>query len=355
MTDQGRIKMLWAQFISGSALTPDDARVLLGALQENEQLRQELLEDLQFEGLLRTVERPSSKEGDFEAAFWNFVAAKGNATQFIRRVESKLPTETAFSRSGAAAGMDRMSAIPKRSPPSTRRKIQWTGNRASSSWVWGFVAAGAMAGVVLLFTRGSFEPDSSVSQKAAQTRGHASNESEVRKETEQRLPDRGRAPAEPDERERLEALAALESKRIHAEARLREIEEKRSLMAQGKPEPKEDQKTVEKREQDLAELKREKDRIEQELREAATLAKKAGRPGLREQPRDENPEPQPVAKGVAPLASTQVAFARVEEISGEAYRVTKEGKTPLVPGAGSYFASQTRRDWIWVPKLRSRR
>jgi hypothetical protein len=332
MTDHGRTKRLWAQFMSGPVLTPEDAGVLLRALQENEELRKELLEDLQFDGLLQIVERPSQKEEDFEAAFWTFVAAKGNATQFIRSVESKLPAETGFPRSSADAGMDRMTATPKRSPLSTRRTSRRTGNSASSSWVWGVVAAGALVVVGLLFALGAFEPDPPAREKAGRAPEHALTDSEARRKAEQGQLGRERAQAERDERERVEALAALESKRLTAEARLREIEEKRRQMAQRKPEPTEDQKTAEKREQDLAELKREKDRIEQDLRESAALAKKAGRPGQKEEPREENPQPKPPAEGASPPAGTQVAI-RVEEVSGEATRVTKEGKTPLVAGA----------------------
>jgi hypothetical protein len=191
--------------------------------------------------------------------------------------------------------------------------MERTGNPASSSWVWGCVAAAALVLVALFVTRGPSESSSSASPKAS--------------------PVRERARAEQEERERLEASAALEKKRIQAEARLREIEEKRRRMAEGKPEPKGDLKSAEKREQDLAELKREKDRIEQELREAAALAKKAEPPGPKEPPRDENPEPKPAAKGVSSPSATQVALARVEEVAGEARRVTKEGKQSLVPGA----------------------
>jgi ferric-dicitrate binding protein FerR (iron transport regulator) len=111
-------------------------------------------------------------------------------------------------------------------------------------------------------------------------------------------------------------------------------------LTQAKPEVAGDPKSSEKREKDLEALKRDLERIEQELRDAAELAKKTSLPAPVQLPQGEKPQPSPAAPAAPPQGTTQAELATVEEISGEAFVVTKEGKAPvtagvnLVPGQG---------------------
>jgi ferric-dicitrate binding protein FerR (iron transport regulator) len=87
------------------------------------------------------------------------------------------------------------------------------------------------------------------------------------------------------------------------------------------------------REKDLEALKRDQERIEQELQGAAQLAKKTARPAPATPLQDEKPQPSTAAPGAQPRETTQAALAKVEEIAGDAFLLTKEGKSPVMAGA----------------------
>jgi hypothetical protein len=202
--------------------------------------------------------------------------------------------------------------------------------------VWA-VAAAVLAAVTLFVVRSPSGSDPAASQRAAEARARASQEAESRRQAERDRQERQRASANSEAR-RQEAEA--QARRLAAEAQLREIEEKRKVLTQAKPKTGEDLQATEKREKDLEALKRDQERIEQELREAAELAKMARRPALAQPSQEGKAQSPPPTQATPPQATTQAALARVEEVSGEAFVVTKEGKSPvsagtnLLPGQG---------------------
>jgi hypothetical protein len=125
--------------------------------------------------------------------------------------------------------------------------------------------------------------------------------------------------------------AEAPAKRLEAEVHLREIEEKRRLLTQAKPAV-EDPQAKAQREKDLEALKRDQERIEQELREAAELAKKTAPPAPAQPSQGEKPQPSPAAPATQSQVTTQAALAKVEEVSGDAFLVTKDGKSPVTAG-----------------------
>jgi ferric-dicitrate binding protein FerR (iron transport regulator) len=118
---------------------------------------------------------------------------------------------------------------------------------------------------------------------------------------------------------------------------LREIEEKRRALTQVKPAAVEGPEAKAQRERDLEALKRDQEQIEQELREAAQLAKKTAPSTPAKPPQSENPQSPLAAPAPQPQGGTQAELAKVEEISGEAFLVAKDGKTPVTAGANLLF------------------
>jgi FecR-like protein len=125
--------------------------------------------------------------------------------------------------------------------------------------------------------------------------------------------------------------AAADARRREAEARLRAIEEERRALTQAPAPPTEPPVVKEKREQDLQALKKEQERIEQELRDATQAAPK---PAPQEAPRvAEKPPAPPEPAPVKQESTTQVAVAEVVEVAGDVFVATKDGKSPLLAGA----------------------
>lgn len=208
-------------------------------------------------------------------------------------------------------------------PPTRRSTRRQVSEQHSPWWVPALLAAGVLIAALVFFVSGPSEADRAATRKAREARAQALMEVEVRRQSEQ---DR-------QERERAQARAEAGARRLEAEARLRELEEKRKALSQAKPELSDPAAEREKRERRLAELKREQERIEQELREAVELAKKAERPVPEKPPQEEKPSWPKDAPATPSRGTTLASFATVEEVSGEAWRVAKEGKSPLAAGA----------------------
>jgi hypothetical protein len=215
--------------------------------------------------------------------------------------------------------------------PVTRHTLRHHFANRNSSWgVWAIAAAGIMIMVAMITVLSSSGSDLAASQRAKEARARASKEAEARRQAERDRLDRERALAD-SEAKRQEAEA--QARRIEAEAHLREIEEKRRGLTQAKPGAVEDPQSKEKREKEIETLKRDQERIEQELREAAELAKKTARP-LPVQPSQEGkPQSPPTAPSTLSQATTQAPLAKVEEVAGDAFLVTKDGKSPVTGGA----------------------
>jgi ferric-dicitrate binding protein FerR (iron transport regulator) len=265
----------------------------------NGPLEEKRLEELMAAYLAGTL--APEDEGRFNA--W-LESSPENLRLFIRQLELH-------------SALREMYAEVSPSPRITQRHLRRPSRERNPSWaVLTAGAAAALVAVTLFFVLGPSESEPTLSPKAKETRVRASREAEAQRRAE---------------RER------MERERVLAEARLREIEEKRRALAH--PSPAEAPEMREKRERDLLALKNDQERIEQELREAVLAAQRAARPASEAGPRDPEKYSQPPAPpAFPPQTTTQVVAAQVVEVSGDASRVTKEGKSPLAAGADLFSA-----------------
>jgi multidrug efflux pump subunit AcrA (membrane-fusion protein) len=177
-------------------------------------------------------------------------------------------------------------------------------------------AAGVLLAVSLFFVLSPSESDPAAAEMARQSRARASKEAEARRQLKQDLL----------ERERAQALA-------EAEARLEDIRRKQEELARTAAQPGQIPAEQDKRKAEEKQLASDKARIEQDLREATQLAKKTERPAPKPPSQEEKPQPSPAVPADQLQATTQSALAKVDEVSGEAFLVTKEGKSPATVGA----------------------
>jgi len=114
--------------------------------------------------------------------------------------------------------------------------------------------------------------------------------------------------------------------RARAEARLQEIERKQTELSRPPAQTEPARDVEQKRLKELEELKREKERIEQELRDSVRIVRQPA------------PEPEkPRAPVVPPKEEkqeprTQAAIAVIQESAGDVFLVTRDGRTPAVAG-----------------------
>lgn len=327
-----RTRELWIRFLENGELSFTEERELSEALLNDEGLKRELLTDIEIDGFLHAIGVHSHEEEEFTRSFFERLSAECDGSRFIKKVESKIEEDgkvagaTNTARTGPQGGTLPARGGPqtpaKRSAPSTRRFTRrQVSEQHPSWWVPTLVAAGVLVAVLVFFTSSSSGPDPASGHRAKDARARASRELELRKQSE----------AESLERER--ARTEAETKRREAEAHLREIEEKRRVLTQAKPEPLEAPLVREKREKEIGELKHDQERIEQELKDAARLAKRTDPPALAEPSQKEKPSSPPAAPTIKQEGTTQAALARLEEVAGEAFLVTKEGKSALASGA----------------------
>lgn len=319
--NEARLQELWSRFLSGEPLAPEEETELWQALAADPKLRAEFLNDAEDHGMLRALGR-SVKDGEaFDRDLGSRIEAESNATRFVNRVESGLAREGPPSEDTPRTLARLSGGHPRPLRPSTRR------TRASldpqGAWMGPAVAAaGILLAVALIFTFSSSEPELRRSDRTAK----AVNSREV-KSTE------ARRQAERDDRAREAARADAERKRRDAETRLFEVERKeRELAAPPAAELAKDPAAEERRKKSLEEIEREKDRIERELREAAELASRSERPTSAQSPQGGKSPPTADVPASA-QGTTQVAFAQVEEVAGEAFRLTKQGRAPLASGS----------------------
>lgn len=211
--------------------------------------------------------------------------------------------------------------------PPTRRTLRQASSRKPTPWAaWAMAAAGVLGALALYGLLGPVDSGQAPRGGAAELRARAEREEASRREREREEAER--------QAESREQAAALEKKRFETEAQLREIEEKRKALAQATPDPAADPRAKEKREEDLARLRSDQERIERELKEAAELAKKAQKPAPAGPATEEKPTRPQAPPAPKREEATHAAIAQVEEVFGEAFRVTPLGKVPLAPRAG---------------------
>jgi ferric-dicitrate binding protein FerR (iron transport regulator) len=90
-----RLKELWSRFVGGGGLPPEEERELTDALGLDEALRDELLQDVEIDGLLRVLERAGADAEAFKRSFFNCLDAERDKSRFIRKVESRIDAEPA--------------------------------------------------------------------------------------------------------------------------------------------------------------------------------------------------------------------------------------------------------------------
>ncbi len=174
-------------------------------------------------------------------------------------------------------------------PKSTRRR-RVSGGEGANSWQLALAAAGVLVGIAVLTFVFTSPTDNRPPAKAVRW-----------------------TPMPVEERAR-------------AEARLQEIERKQSELAKPPAQPEPNRDDEQRRQKELAELQREKERIEQELRDSVKVVQ-------RPVPEPKIPAPPAPLKEEKTEPRTQAAIAVVAESAGDVFFVTKDGKTPVTAGA----------------------
>ena len=280
------------------------AQQLFEALQSDEALKREFLSDLEVDGLLQGIGTSLEDESGFARAFFERLHADADASRFIRKVESRIQEEGAQGPDAGSPEDSERESVPGPSGASVRprRVVRPSLNRessSSSSWAPLLLAGGillGLLGLLVLFNSGG-EPDrrSPVPRRAeglgpVATRGESSG------------PPSGRIPGAEEPR----PAATLPPRPETPPGR--------------RPPPGESPAG----------------QNPQKLPDASRTPKeKPPQPDLGEaSPPSPAPDPERKATAGAPQeSSTQVAIARVEEVSGEVFLVSPGGRTPASAGS----------------------
>ena len=278
-----RIRELWARALSGSDLSPAERQELLGALQGDERLRREFLDDVEMHGALRARVQSDQHREDFLRAVSIGVGATDREGGFLRKLETRIQK------------------------PKTTRRI-FRGRRVGLGPA--LAAAGvllAVAAAIVLFTSRPTPQNPIATPKPPP-----------------RVKDKALPPPAPQEKPEDPAPARAERERMERELAKRE-EERRQVV--------EDLK----RAADAQEQMRLKD-LEAEIEKIADDFRRKLRSV--EKPVSEPAKPTQTPERPPEKERTQLAVANVEEVEGEAFVVGKNGKTParksmdILPGQG---------------------
>lgn len=205
-------------------------------------------------------------------------------------------------------------------PTRRRTSRRLAGHPSIPSWMGLLVAAGVLVAVTIYLGLDPSDPEPASLQNPGGARSRASKEPE------------GRKSAEREKAERERTLALAEARHRDAIERLKEIEKKSQELSQPMTPLDHSPAGEDRRNTKRAELQSEKERVEQverEMRQAIELAKKAERAMPANDERSTQPQESPILKQDL---STRMVAARVEEVAGQAFLVTKEGKTPATSG-----------------------
>jgi concanavalin A-like lectin/glucanase superfamily protein/FecR-like protein len=251
------------------------------------------ISDSEFEELERLVrDDPAARQIhleqlDLEAELRGERPASDLAEGAMQRLEKRLLADV---ENGV---MERIQARGAAKRPRTARSVRRFQPRSTASW-WMFAAAGLFVAAVLFLVLGPSEQTPAPIRTVKESRPRA---------------------------------ASPEPSRATAEARIEEIEQKPKAPAQPPWPPAANPVAQEMRRKQAEELQREKERIERELSSAR-------RPQEPTTPKKEEPVP-PVQEPPTPAkqeGTTRAVLARLEEVSGEAFLVTKEAKTAAASG-----------------------
>jgi len=289
---------LWGRLLGGNALSPSEEQELADALSADAELRSQLLENEEFDGLLGALGRADREAEAFMAAFGRHLAAERSESGFIRKLEHRIKEEE----------------VPREKRPPTRRRHRHPSRTRGPSLAI-FVASAVLLGligiVVLLSSGGAKTPP------------------------EARLGKDRRAEEQSLRKERLEAIAREERE-----------------LSQAKPadvaKPVELQE--EERRRKLDRLAEERRRIEEEMRRAVDEARK-NQPQETEPRRSPVPPPRqepeaPPPRPATTETTTRVAVATLGYVEGDVVLVALGKKTaaktgePILAGDGLEVAGR---------------
>jgi hypothetical protein len=83
-------RVLWVRFLAGRSLSPGEEAGLVRALEADPALRAGLIEDCQFDGMLKSLGAARANGEAFERELADCVAPERDATRFVRKVEQRL-------------------------------------------------------------------------------------------------------------------------------------------------------------------------------------------------------------------------------------------------------------------------
>jgi hypothetical protein len=195
-----------------------------------------------------------------------------------------------------------------------RRSLRRSDPRAAVSnaqpyWMAGFVAAVLLFAVLLLASLISSSSDPNPAHKASARRPTLLEPSELKEA----------------DGNQVQADAA----RRDQEARLEEIRRRREELGRLASRQDQDAAEQEKHQSEESQLAKDKERIEREMRDAIERAKTVRGPV----PVEQKPSAPPGLPSIPSEVTTQAVVAGVEDVTGEASLVTKEGKVSLKAGA----------------------
>jgi hypothetical protein len=292
MRSPKRIAELVENYLDGT-LGPRGREELLRRLKEDAGVRRAFLEQLDFSNLVSELYRAD----DF-------------AMNTLEKLEElrRIPEDAEHQRRALT----------------TRRRH--ASNNASSGAAWSLVAAAILIAVATLAVLGRSD-----SGRAATPR--------VNEAREQRwiAPD-ARRPKERERREREGAAADVEEGARDAGAQLRQTPARRQAMLPPTAESAGDSPATSGGRKDREPKKRDPQRLEEELRPWPSAPEKVEPPAAAATSRGEMSPATPTAPPASSPGATQASLARVEEVEGDAFRVTKDGKAALGAGAELFEA-----------------
>jgi hypothetical protein len=313
------LEELWDRFLDGEVLSPGEEEQLLEALSTDGALRADFLEDLKVDRSLSILAQVEHEPELFVQSLRAWYAAERDATRFMKKVQLKKRDLDRSKRddSAAKAGEGSTGAFTSSPPVTPRSTPRVRAGDVRSYWPAGIAVAGFLLAITLFLAFGPAGLDTARPGSGQDAR--ASREAEARKRAE-----------------RDQASASAEPKRRDAAERSSEIEKKSHERAQPLTPPLQSPAEENRRRRNPDELPSDKDRVqrlEQEMKEAIERATKGGRPPAVEPAEREKRASPPEPPAVPQELTTQVVVSQVEEVAGEAYLVTKEGKLPVARGS----------------------
>jgi hypothetical protein len=312
------LRVLWARFLAGDRLSPEERADLEEALRIHQALRSELLLDFELDGAIRGLAWAAEEPESGVRAFLARVAAEEEGSRFIRKVRTELDREE---DPGTAGTRGSGSLRPSGRVHRHSGAVQWSTQSGGEveGWKFALLAAGLL--LAALITAAILSPD----KDPWVSRGIPSRDAAIRPRAE-------REDGKPSG-----ASAVWREK----EERAFEIGRKQEELARRAQRPGEDARGQEKRASDRKRLEADKEQMEREMREATQLAGNARLSGPAESSSPEAPVPgqaSPTEAKKTPL--TVVTLATVERAEGSVFVLCPPGKTPartaqgISPGQG---------------------